>query len=75
MNHPEINLHRAWGFQELAVRYCPYVRPHSATNQLRRWILHSHELQNKLSACHYTPGQKILTPRQVRCLVDHLGEP
>ncbi len=73
--YAEINLRRAWGFQELAMRYCPYVKPHSATNQLRRWILHSPVLQLKLSACHYSPGQKVLTPRQVQCIVEHLGEP
>lgn len=70
-----IDLRRAWGFQELAMRYCPFIKPHSATNQLRRWILHSTALQLKLSCCHYRPGQKTLTPRQVRCIVEHLGEP
>lgn len=72
---PSLDLNRFWGFQELAMRYFPFVKPHSATNQLRRWILHSTELQNKLSACDYLAGQKILSPRQVRCIVDHLGEP
>lgn len=75
MDNPKIDLHRAWGFQELAIRYFPYIKPHSAGNQLRRWILYSRELQDKLTACHYSPGQRILTPLQVRCLVEHLGEP
>lgn len=70
-----IDLRRAWGYQELAMRYFPFVKPHSATNQLRRWIMHSPGLQSKLSACHYNTGQKILTPRQVQCIVEHLGEP
>lgn len=74
-DYSSIDLRRAWGYQELAMRYCPFVKPHSATNQLGRWIRFSPELQNKLSACNFCPGQKILTPRQVRCIVEHLGEP
>ncbi len=70
-----INTNRVWGYQELAIRYFPHIKPGSATNQLRRWILHSTVLQSRLSACDWTPGSKMLTPRQVRCIVEHLGEP
>lgn len=66
---------RSWGYQELAMCYFPHVKPTSATNQLRRWILHSPELQSRLLSSGWTPRQKILTPRQVRCVVEHLGEP
>jgi len=66
---------RSWGYQELAIRYFPSVKPGSASSQLSRWIQHSPLLQNRLAECGWIPRQKVLTPRQVRCLVDHLGEP
>lgn len=70
-----LDLRRSWGYQELAMRYFPHVKPGSASNQLRRWILHSKALQSRLSECDWVPGNKIFTPRQVRCIVEHLGEP
>lgn len=70
-----IDTRRTWGYQELAMRYFPHVKPDSATNQLRRWILYSPELQSHLSACGWIPGNKMLTPKQVSVIVDHFGEP
>jgi len=70
-----IQTDRVWGYQELAICYFPHIKPQSASNQLRRWINYSPELLEKLAGCHWVPGRKILTPRQVRCIVDHLGEP
>jgi len=66
---------RPWGFQELAICYFPYVKPRSASNQLRAWIRLSPLLMDQLRATLWRPGRKILTPRQVNLIVRHLGEP
>lgn len=66
---------RAYGVQELALMYFPDSAPHSASNQLRRWI-RIPALMDKLTAnSGYHIGQKILTPKQVSIIVEHLGYP
>lgn len=60
--------------KELAVLYFPNSSARSASCQLRRWM-HEEQLAAKLRDAGYHTGQKILTPRQVAILVDHLGEP
>lgn len=69
----EIDTNRFWGYQELAMHYFPHVKPRCATGQLRRWIVYNGVLQSRLEACGWTPGQKVFTPQQVRCIVEHLG--
>ena len=63
---------RAYGLQELAMLYFPNSTPQSASNQLKRWMGRG-ELPAKLTAAGYTPGQKILTPRQVEVITGHVG--
>lgn len=65
---------RAYGLQELAQLYFPHNTPQSASNQLKRWM-NKKKLIIMLTDADYESGQKILTPRQVRIIVDHLGEP
>lgn len=65
---------RAYGLQELALLYFPRSTPKSASAQLKRWICHP-SLLSKLTAAGYYNGQKILTPRQVEIVVEHVGEP
>lgn len=65
---------RAYGLQELAMLYFPNNTPRSASNQLKRWMGKT-LLSRKLLAAGYESGQKILTPRQVGLIVDHVGEP
>jgi len=66
---------RAYGLQELAILYFPNASPASASLQLKKWITKSTCLQSKLTEADYQSGQKILTPKQVSILTDHLGEP
>lgn len=70
-----VTSNRTWGYQELAMCYFPHIKPESATNQLSRWIRFCPELQSRLVEQGWKPGQKILTPRQADCIVEHLGEP
>jgi len=66
---------KSYGLQELAVLYFPKSNPSSASCQLKKWITQSFHLQEKLTNAEYRSGQKILTPKQVSILIDHLGEP
>lgn len=65
---------RTYGLQELAQLYFPHSQPQSASNQLKKWMLNE-QLYARLTGAGYRSGQKILTPRQVGIIVDHLGEP
>lgn len=65
---------RAYGLQELAQLYFPGNTPQSASAQLKKWMKND-QLYSKLLEAGYHSGQKILTPRQVEIIVDHLGEP
>lgn len=64
----------AYGLQELAMLYFPNSTPQAASNQLKKWMS-KEKLLAKLVEAGYEPGQKILTPRQVSVIVDHVGEP
>ena len=66
---------RVWGYQELALLYFPGSKPECDSVQLRRWIKLSSELTSRLRDCGWKPGRKVLTPKQVACIVDHLGVP
>lgn len=66
---------KSYGLQELAVLYFPNSTPSSASGQLKKWITRSTHLLSRLSKAEYRSGQKILTPKQVSILIDHLGEP
>lgn len=65
---------RAYGLQELAQHYFPGNTPASASAQLKKWIKID-KLHAKLTDTGYHSGQKLLTPRQVEIIVNHLGEP
>lgn len=66
---------RVWGYNELAQEYFPDIKKESATIQFSRWIRIATELQTQLTASGWKPGRKILSPKQVLCIVGHLGEP
>lgn len=65
---------RAYGLKELASLYFPCNTPRSAAAQLKKWMKNP-RLMQKLLAADYQNGQKLLTPRQVQIIVEHLGEP
>lgn len=66
---------RAYGVGELAGLYNPHLSHRGAVMQLRRWINHHGILKEKLTALGYHPGIRCFTPKQVACIVEHLGEP
>ena len=66
---------RAYYVSELAVLYNPHLNSQAATRQLRRWIDYHPDLIEKLKLLGYFPGQRCFTPKQVACVIEHLGEP
>ncbi|WP_129729353.1 MULTISPECIES: DUF4248 domain-containing protein [Parabacteroides] len=66
---------RAYGIGELAELYSPHLSRRAATLQLWRWINFHGVLKAKLLELGYHPGVRSFTPRQVECIVLHLGEP
>ncbi|MCD7977760.1 MAG: DUF4248 domain-containing protein [Tannerellaceae bacterium] len=62
---------KVYSIQELGLIYFPENTPESASAHLRRWI-NQPQLYEKLTATGYRRGQKILTPKQVRIIVDHV---
>lgn len=66
---------KSYGFAELACHYLPALNKKSASNQLRNWINKNEKLKLALSDAGVLNRQKIFTPKQVRIILDHLGEP
>ena len=66
---------KAYSKRELAMLYFPDIEPESATRQLQLWIDRCTALSDALRASNYIHRQRILTPKQVRLIVDYLGEP
>ncbi|MEG1749947.1 MAG: DUF4248 domain-containing protein [Tannerellaceae bacterium] len=66
---------RTYGLQELGQLYFPHSTPRSASSQLKKWIKHNSALLSSLYAVGYYRGQKILTPKQVRVIVEYLDPP
>lgn len=66
---------RVWGHGELAMCYFPYIQEKSASTRLGVMIARDEELLADLKKAGYFKGQHSFTPRQVRILLDHLGDP
>ena len=63
----------AMGVTEFALLYFPESPPETAYKRI--WIRTSRGLKEKLLAAGWVKFQKLYTPKQVACLVGHLGEP
>lgn len=66
---------RAMGFGELAQMYLPDILPLSATIRLRAWIEMNEELTEKLKKLGFKKRTKVLTPKMVKVILEHLGTP
>lgn len=66
---------RSLSFRRLGMMYSPDVTPVVASRRLRRWIRTNPELPALLAATGWKPSQRILTPRQVSCIVEVLETP
>ena len=66
---------RAYGWQELAILYAPDLTPESAANRLTAWVNVNPALPQALKVVGWRKGQRVLTPLQVKTIVDYIGEP
>ena len=66
---------RAYTKKELALMYFPDSAPRTAVNHLMTWIRRCTSLWQQLQQMDYTITSKTLTPRQVKAIVEQLGEP
>lgn len=66
---------RTYSFCELAKLYFPNVANKSATKQLRKWLNFNQRLSQRLADVGYQGVQRIITPAQVRIIIEELGEP
>ncbi len=66
---------RSYGVGELAALYNPNVHPSTAVRTLRQWIDRYPGLRARLVASGMRPRTRIITPAQVRMIVEALGEP
>lgn len=66
---------KAYSFGELARLYFPHIAKNSASWQLTCWINGSNALKEALEKTGKKPKQRILSPIQVRLIVDAFGEP
>lgn len=66
---------KTYGFGELAQLYFPHITKNSASWQLTCWINESTSLKEALEKFGKKPKQRILSPTQVKLIVDAFGEP
>ena len=66
---------RVYTKKELALMYFPDSSPRTAVSHLMAWIRHCTQLWEQLQETGYEPTCKTFTPRQVRAIVEQLGEP
>lgn len=66
---------RSYSYCELAMLYFPNSTKKSASAQLGRWIRGNEKLRSQWLALGFKPRKKILTPNQVKSVVEVFGEP
>ena len=66
---------RTYTKKELALMYFPDSNPRTAVNHLMSWIRRCPPLWRQFQATGYSATSKTFTPRQVRAIVEELGEP
>ena len=66
---------RPYTKKELALMYFPDSNPRTAVNHLMAWIYRCTPLLGQLETAGYEKSSKGFTPRQIRMIVEHLGEP
>ncbi len=68
---------RAYRKSELAMLYFPHLARKEAVCKLKRWIDRCTPLRRELDETEYPPDLRRFdfTPKEVRLIVRHLGEP
>jgi len=66
---------RTYTKAELAHLYNPCMTIPCALRTLSKWITGNRSLVTQLSTLEYNRRSRIYTPKQVKVIVEHLGEP
>ena len=66
---------RMYTKKELAFMYFPESMPRTAVNHLMAWIRLCTPLWNELLKMGYCKTSKSFSPKQVKAIVEYLGEP
>lgn len=66
---------RPYTKKELALMYFPNSNPRTAVNHLMAWINRCTPLLGELKTAGYAKNSKSFTSRQIRMIVEYLGEP
>ena len=66
---------RPYTKKELALMYFPDSSPRTAVSHLMSWIRRCTQLWQQLQETGYETTCKTFTPRQVKAIVEQLGEP
>ncbi len=66
---------KSYAYCELALLYFPNSTKKSASTQLGRWVRQNENLKIRLLELDYKPRKKILTPSEVKLIVEIFGEP
>ncbi len=66
---------RSYSYCELAILYFPNSTKKSASAQLGRWIRGNEKLKSQLTEMGFKPKKKLLTPNQVKLIIEYFGEP
>ena len=66
---------RMYTKKELALMYFPESMPRTAVNHLMAWIRLCTPLWNELLKMGYCKTSKSFSPKQVKAIVEYLGEP
>ena len=66
---------RSFGWLELGILYSPMITPAAASRRLKAWVLANKILVTLLKATGWNRKQRVMTPKQVECIVEILGRP
>ena len=66
---------RTYTKKELALMYFPESYPRTAVNHLMAWIHLCTPLWKELLDMGYRKTSKVFSPKQVKAIVEYLGEP
>lgn len=66
---------RAYTKKELGLLYFPDSNPRTAVKHMMAWIMRCTPLWEALTTMGYRSTSKAFSPRQVKAIVEYLGEP
>lgn len=61
--------------KQLALSYFPDSQPRTAVNRLMAWVKKCTPLWQQLQLSGYRKTSKTLSPREVKLIVEYLGDP